>query len=651
MCEKIRILFISSFSSLKGGGQRSLYLLIKYLDKNRFIPFLIVPQPGELSEEVSKLGVKVFFVNFWRIRTLNVFFIVLSFVKLIKIIRQEKIDLIHTDSPRQTLYGGIVGKLFSIPVIIHLRVADNLLWLDKILYVLTDSMIAVSEAVKRRFKSIDRRNKIYVVYNGVELDVFVPLERERDDILKIGYFGRIEERKGVEIIIDAVKEVNNERVELVIQGDGDRKYMQRLRDKASDINVVFRNYKKDIGDDIQGVDVVVLPSLYGEGMPRIIIETMALGKVVIASDIPSNREALGKDLEEFLFKPKDKIGLISLLRKILYNREILEEKKHLLRRRAEELFDIRINTKKIETIYTKIIKNRDAKKRYMLSQEWNPQKETYSQEEMNERIRKTIFSRHFYHVIKLIQRLHIPYEKLKIAEVGCGTGTFSLILGLLGAEVTLIDFNERMLKIAAQIFHSYHCKVRCIKADCLGSPPPELNNYFDIAVSGGLVEHFSGNYRMKCIDFHRQIVRSGGFCSISVPNKWSVFYWIIRLFRQLTRTWRISLEVPFSGNELRRIADSLGFKEYWIRGNFSLLEDFRIYVRGLVSAVVDIFPLSLQEKLRRWRKEKLLNSSIESNKDIVNFCHKSVRKIETSVVQDNFLIDNFSAVIILFAFK
>jgi len=350
--ERCNILYTSSFSSMQGGGQRSTYLLIKHLNKVKFSPFLAVPDEGELSKEVEKLNVKTFAVGFRRIKSLNIIGVIKDMLKIIRIIKDNRINIIHTESPRQTIYCGIAGKLLKVPLVMHLRVSDSSMWLDRVLYFFSDYMIAVSLAVKERFKRIDNKNKIDVVYNGVDLDEFIPADKEdiNSDILKIGYFGRIEERKGLDVLIEALKHTDK-KIRLVIRGDGDEKYLNKLKELSKGLDVEFKEYKKDIRSDMRNVDIVALPSVKEEGLSRIIIEAMAMGKVVVASNLKSNKEALGKDYS-FLFTSGDYSDLSSVIDKIASNKDLLYKFKNKLSERAATFFDVKKNTQKIEGIYS-----------------------------------------------------------------------------------------------------------------------------------------------------------------------------------------------------------------------------------------------------------------------------------------------------------
>ncbi len=360
--EKYKVLFISSFGDLKGGGQRSLLLLLRNLDKTKFISFVIVPKKGELEQEVAKLGIEVIAISFPRVRSVNVFALLSAISKLKAIVKAKDIDIIHTDSPRETFYAGIVRLFLKVPVILHLRVSDKVSWIDKIVYRLTDRMIAVSRSLTARFKGIDKKNKISVVYNAVDLDEFkpLPLKKQGKRDLRIGFFGRVVKRKGIDVLIKAFKYIEVD-VNLLIMGSGDEQYLSELKLLVQgDKRIEFRPYQQNVRDEINSVDIVVLPSVQGEGLSRIIIETMALGKIAVVSDNPENLEAVGYDLKKFAFKNNDEKDLARIIEKIRNNRGLQDSIRLVSRKRAENFFDARKNTVLIENIYYSILgKNND----------------------------------------------------------------------------------------------------------------------------------------------------------------------------------------------------------------------------------------------------------------------------------------------------
>lgn len=284
---------------------------------------------------------------------------------------------------------------------------------------------------------------------------------------------------------------------------------------------------------------------------------------------------------------------------------------------------------------------------------WNPISVTKN--EMDQRIKKVISSNGWQHAIRLLMKSGIPFDNLKVAEIGSGTGTFSLTLGLMGAAVTLLDFNHNVLENTRQIYNYYDCPAQFINADCLDSPQNELLETFDLVVSCGLAEHFTGEDRVKCIDYHRQLLKKGGVAYISVPNKLSPFYRWIRFFREVTGTFDIDIEVPFTAKELTMLADEAGFKDCYVIGNASLDKDLADYSRGSISVLVDMLPKGLQKNIREW-KAGILNdinkTFLSEQEDIKKYCSDKLEYLKADMYkrQHNIITDNFSAGIILLAF-
>lgn len=197
---------------------------------------------------------------------------------------------------------------------------------------------------------------------------------------------------------------------------------------------------------------------------------------------------------------------------------------------------------------------------------WDPVEGPLSTEKMNERIWYAVHQRVWQEAMSIVKEKKIRFEDLNIAEVGCGTGTMALTFALLGSKVTLIDFNEKTLANAKAVYGRYGCSATFICADCLELLPDGLKGVFDIAMSFGLAEHFTGPNRGKCISYHYALIREGGFAIIHVPNKSSVLYRIGRFAREATGRWSIDVESAFTPAELKRMACASGFSDAYIIG-------------------------------------------------------------------------------------
>ncbi len=365
--QKINILYMTGFASLRRGGQRSLMFLLKTLDRERFNPTLILPEDGELRVAAEGLGIKCFTLVLPKLRSLNLFFIKRTCADLRHIIRQCSIDIIHTDSVRETVYARITAGSLHIPIILHARVSDANILVDFILKSCADKIIAVSEGVARRFKGFEKKGKLVVIYNGVDLDEVKPVVRPNEQELKIGCFGQIEQRKGIDILIKAFLRLPSLALKLFIVGEGQKAYIDELKDLAADDpRIIFEPYRPDPFPLMGLMDVVALPSRRGEGLSRTIIEAMALGRPVIVSNSTGNPEAVGKDFKEFIFSNGDDQELSALLKRIFFDRQFIKDAAGKARRRAEEAFDLRKNTKAIMEVYDSLYVDRIGAERTIL---------------------------------------------------------------------------------------------------------------------------------------------------------------------------------------------------------------------------------------------------------------------------------------------
>jgi len=378
------ILYLSSSGELKGGGQRSLLLLLERLNRGRFNPFLLCQSDGELVEEARKLQIETSVVPFPSLKKLSLF----TIIKLVRFIKEKRIDLLHTDGPRNTFYGGMAVKLHPhqsphllsspsrgeegkergrrIPLVWHVRVATPDKYLDPFLPSLCTRMITVCKGANSRF-SQRARNKIITIYNGIDIEEFNPeipskirdeFHIEKDTIL-IGTIGRLSLEKGQKELIEAAKEILLEfpGLKFLIAGEGKKEYKNNLIKFANgyrmEKNIIFTGFREDIPEIMKGLDIFVLPS-HSEGLSRTILEAMASAKPVIATEVGGNPEAIEDGVTGILVPAKEPDKLAEAILKLVKDREKREEMGIAGRERAEKLFSIEENVRKIEELYQKL---------------------------------------------------------------------------------------------------------------------------------------------------------------------------------------------------------------------------------------------------------------------------------------------------------
>ena len=347
---------------MMGGGQWSLFYLIKHLNKDVFRPILVCPEEGELAEKMRGAGAEVICLNVGRIRYLNP----LVIKKFISLIKDKQIVLIHTDSSTETLYAGIAARMMRIPLVWHIRVSERERFLDRVLSLLAARLILVANAISPRFPWLKNHHKMVVVHNGIDLEEFDNLHttssiREEfnisEDAVLLGCIGRIEKRKGQEYLVSAMRYIDN--VKLLLVGGGEERYINEIKMLCNELGISDRVFFAGARDNIPSVfkeiDILVFPSISGEGFPRVLLEAMAAGKPVVATDNAGNPEAVVDGMTGHIVPSKNSVALAARIKELVCDKKKRKRMGQAGRKRVEQNFTIESNVELIERLYRQIL--------------------------------------------------------------------------------------------------------------------------------------------------------------------------------------------------------------------------------------------------------------------------------------------------------
>lgn len=151
-------------------------------------------------------------------------------------------------------------------------------------------------------------------------------------------------------------------------------------------------------------------------------------------------------------------------------------------------------------------------------------------------------------------------SQLKVLEIGSGVGTYGALLAKQGAVTTLLDYSPVALKRAKEFYAHNHLPVTIVQGDALKLPKQIKKNHFDISISVGLTEHFSGKNRDMIHKVHLDVLRKGGLAIFLVPNAHNPPYRIYKWVAEVFGTWKFGEEYPFTRSELRGISERIGGK-------------------------------------------------------------------------------------------
>ena len=139
-----------------------------------------------------------------------------------------------------------------------------------------------------------------------------PRTDEGDSRLVFGFIGRVTEEKGVELLVRTFGRLPQEKFRLRIAGETSPEIQRRLQVEAGGARIEFMGFVKP-REFYESVDVVVVPSLWPEPLPRSIIDAIAYGRPVIASCRGGNPEAIGTPPYGVIFDPDEFDGLFNLM--------------------------------------------------------------------------------------------------------------------------------------------------------------------------------------------------------------------------------------------------------------------------------------------------------------------------------------------------
>ncbi|QYG93411.1 glycosyltransferase family 4 protein [Iamia sp. SCSIO 61187] len=193
------------------------------------------------------------------------------------------------------------------------------------------------------------------VYNAIEIPLFAEAEpTPTDGTPTILFLGRHDERKGLEVLLDAVADLPRD-IRLWIAGDGpDTARLQRRTSGDPRIEWLGRISDADKASRLRAATVYCAPSLRGESFGVVLLEAMAAGVPIVCSDLPGYRKVVRADADALLFAPGDTAGLARAVTAVLTDRDRAAALVASGRQRAETFSMDALATRYLE-LYAKVV--------------------------------------------------------------------------------------------------------------------------------------------------------------------------------------------------------------------------------------------------------------------------------------------------------
>ncbi len=242
---------------------------------------------------------------------------------LARLIRDNDISIVHTHTPRSVLVGSIAARLANRPMVYHVhsptsrdssRPVQN--WVnDKVERIClrnASRLIAVSNSLAEHMGLLGfPSSRIRVVPNGTpvlpETNRAAP-SRE----WTVGAIALFRPRKGLEVLLDALAIARKQGRAIRLHAVGPfeteqykQTIMQRVQELGLDDIIHWAGLSRDVPAELQKIDLFALPSLYGEGLPMVVLEAMSTATPVVASKVDGVPEVVRDGVDGLLVEPND----------------------------------------------------------------------------------------------------------------------------------------------------------------------------------------------------------------------------------------------------------------------------------------------------------------------------------------------------------
>ena len=296
--------------------------------------------------------------------------------KIAKLIRDGSFEIIHTHTRRSALIGMVSSYLSHVPMVHHvhspssedtedtLRNLRNSL-VERLALHHAQRLIPVSASLEQYLLQRGyQASLITTVYNGVTVQALnqqtdAPNNEART--LTIACVALMRPRKGIDTLIQALAKIVQTRPDLsdvkvkLIGPFETTEYEQQIRSlcKSLDIedNVEFTGFCNNVPEQLANCDIFCLPSHYGEGMPMVILEAMALGLPIVSTHVEGIPEQIEHKKNGLLVSPANAEQLANALTELCLDSNLRAQMGDLARTRQQELFSDISMAKNLAAIY------------------------------------------------------------------------------------------------------------------------------------------------------------------------------------------------------------------------------------------------------------------------------------------------------------
>lgn len=371
------------------GGEIALYDLLNKLDRSRYTPVVVLAEDGQLRSLLDDIGVETHVIPLSAqvaktrkdslrgnaLLRLSVLFTALAYTRrLARFLRERQADLVHTNTMKAAILGGIAARMARKPLLWHIRdrIETDYLpapavricrWLAR---VLPDVVIANSRATLETIR-LPASKITGIVYSGVTLEKMQPTSAHPTDTAtepRVGIVGRLTRWKGQHIFLQAAAIVHQKfpNVRFQIIGAplfGEEDYEAEIRHLTASLglhdSVEFTGFRRDIPDLLDQLTILVHASISGEPFGQVVVQGMAAGKPVVATNGGGIPEIVVPGVTGLLVPMGDAEAMAEAILNLLSDPQAARMMGQAGRKRIEEQFTIEISVRTVQELYDRLL--------------------------------------------------------------------------------------------------------------------------------------------------------------------------------------------------------------------------------------------------------------------------------------------------------
>jgi glycosyltransferase involved in cell wall biosynthesis len=360
--DPVRVCFLIDELAV-AGTETQLLALIRNLDRTRVAPYLcLLRGDSAVSRALEPTDCPVWRLGVGALARPRA---VLQMMRFSRLLRQNRIDVLQAYFPDSSYFGVPAAWFASVPN--RLRIRNNLgHWLTplhwrlgRMLNRLTTGTLTNCEAARQALLTAEGppATSVRVLMNGVDLARFLklrPTAFELPAIPNVGAVANLRRVKGVDILVEAAALLCERKasVRFHVAGEGDQRpeLVEQLARLKLSSRFELPGGSRDVPAFLSALDVAVLPSR-SEGMSNALLEYMAAGRPIVATEVGGNSELIEHGVHGLLVPPNDAPALARAIDRLLTDRPLACRLATAARKRAAAEFGREAMVRRFQDFY------------------------------------------------------------------------------------------------------------------------------------------------------------------------------------------------------------------------------------------------------------------------------------------------------------